>query len=135
MTLESGEMAGAMPAFTLKNEATRWRWHFITISEVIFWFINTELKQIYSNKFICTPRKFRRVFFDFCYYFLGQHCSQTETCVIGNDFLFFYNFPLPSITTAPLPYFCSGVPTLQYSAAFKISFTVTDNADVSPYFQ
>jgi len=59
---------------------------------------------------IPAPRKFRKIFYNFCYYFWGQHCWWTETNIIGNDFFVIYKFPLPStIFLLPLPYRCSGV--------------------------
>ena len=40
------------------------------------------------------PRKFRMIFYNFCYYFWGQHCWWTKTNINGNDFFVFYKFPL-----------------------------------------
>jgi len=73
------------------------------------------------NKFITAiraPRRFRMVFYNFCYFFRGQHCCWTETSIIGNDFAF-YKFPLRStLLLHPLPYSCSGAPA-------NIHFTLT----------
>ena len=58
------------------------------------------------NKFIaaiCIPITFVIVFYNFCYYFWGQHCCCVKMRIIGNDFnaairapikfrMFFYNF-------------------------------------------
>ena len=55
-------------------------------------------------------RKFRMIFYNFCYYFWGQHRWWTETNIIGNDFFVFYKFPLPqTVLLLPLPYRCSSV--------------------------
>ena len=74
------------------------------------------------NKFIAAiraPRGFIMVFYNFCYYFWGQHCCWTKTSVIGNVFFAFYKFPLLStLLLYPLPYRCSGVPA-------NIYFTLT----------
>jgi len=35
------------------------------------------------------------IFYNFCYYFWGQHCWWTETNIIGNNFFVFHKFPLP----------------------------------------
>ena len=65
------------------------------------------------NKFIAAiraRRRFRMVFYTFCYYFRGQHCYWTETSIIDNDFAF-HKFPLRStLLLHPLPYHCPGVP-------------------------
>jgi len=39
-----------------------------------------------------TPKNFRIVFYNFCYYFWGQHCCWIETSIIGNDFFVFWIF-------------------------------------------
>jgi len=49
--------------------------------EVILWFINIELKQI---------------FYKFFYYFWGQHFWWTVASINGNNFFVFRKFPLPS---------------------------------------
>jgi len=36
------------------------------------------------------------IFYNFCYYFWGQHFWWTETNIIDNDFFVFYKFLLPS---------------------------------------
>jgi len=65
------------------------------------------------NKFIAAiraSRKFRMIFYNFCYYFWDQHCWWTEKNISGNDFFIFYKFPLLStVLLLPLPYRCSGV--------------------------
>jgi len=53
----------------------------------IFWFMTTELKQI---------------FYRFLYYFWGQHCCWTVASIIGYDFYVFHKFPLPSTFLLPL---------------------------------
>jgi len=51
------------------------------------------------------PRKFRMIFYNFCYYFWVQHCWWTETNIIGKGFFVFYKFPLPStVLLLSLPY-------------------------------
>ena len=66
------------------------------------------------NKFIAAiraPRKFRMVFYNFCYYFWGHNCCWTEISIIGNDFFALCWFPLRStLLLHPLLYRCSGVP-------------------------
>jgi len=37
---------------------------------------------------ICTGRKFRMFFYNFCFYFWGQHCYWTETSIIYSYFYF-----------------------------------------------
>ena len=85
---------------------------FRTLAQIFFW--ACALKPLrphlqhhcFSNIFIAAipaPRKFRMIFYNFCYYFWGQHCWWTETNIIGNDF--FYMFALPStVLLLPLPY-------------------------------
>jgi len=41
------------------------------------------------------------IFYNFCYYFWGQHCWWTETNIIGNDFCFFYVSIALNCFTAP----------------------------------
>ena len=65
------------------------------------------------NKFVAavrTPRKLRMIFYNFCYYFWGQHCWWKETITVGNDFLFFISSHCPHLFTTHLPYRGSGVP-------------------------
>ena len=60
---------------------------------------------------ICEPRKFKRIFCNFCFYFLGQACGNTKTSIICNNFLFFksihfpklcYSLPWPAVAKASL---------------------------------
>ena len=61
--------------------------------------LETNLLQIFGH-----PRKFRMIFYKFCYYFWGQHCWWTETNIFGNDFFVLYIFPLPStVSLLPCP--------------------------------
>jgi len=56
------------------------------------------------NKFIAAiraPRKFRMIFYNFCYYFWDRHCWWTETNIIGNDFFIFYKFPFSQLFYFP----------------------------------
>ena len=52
-----------------------------------------------------TLRNFRRVFYNFCYYFWSSHCRWTETSSIDNDFLFFKLYIALNSSTAPLQTF------------------------------
>jgi len=49
--------------------------------------LTTYLLQLFAVR---TPRNFRRVFYNFCYYFWGQQFFWTETSIIGNFFLSFH---------------------------------------------
>jgi len=37
---------------------------------------------------ICEPRKFRRIFYNFCFLFWGQACGNTKTCIMVTIFCF-----------------------------------------------
>jgi len=72
------------------------------VSLEISWFIQIDFKQIYGS--FREPRKFRIVFYNFCY-FWGTLCYWTETSTIGSDF-FIISIALNTL----LPYRYSGVP-------------------------
>jgi len=92
---------GGIALLPFKREQRRRRCVFIRVSLVISWFIKIDLKQFIAA--IQAPRKFRIIFYNFCYYFWGQRCWWTETSITSNDFLFFM-FPLPSaLLLLPLP--------------------------------
>ena len=58
---------------------------FITASQGILWFIKISLIQIYCS---CSrTHKIQNGFYNFCYYFCGQHCCCRKS-IIGNDFYF-----------------------------------------------
>jgi len=52
-------------------------------------------------------RKFRMIFYNFCYYFWGQYRWWTETNIIGKDFFIFHKFPSPLFYC----FYCSPCPT------------------------
>ena len=86
---------GHLPLCPFKR-GQRWRrCLFITVSYVISWFIKIDLKQI--DTAVWARGKFRLSFYNFGYYFFGQHCWWTETNLFGNDFFVFFEFPLPSL--------------------------------------
>jgi len=90
---------GHLPLCPFKR-GQRWRrCLFITVSYVISWFIKIDLKQI--DTAVWARGKFRLSFYNFGYYFFGQHCWWTETNLFGNDFFVFLSFHCPRSFTAP----------------------------------
>ena len=75
---------------------------FVTVSQVNSWFVKIVLKQIIAA--IRPLRKFRMVFYNFCYYFSGKHWRWTEISILGNEFFGFHKFPLhPTLSLPPCP--------------------------------
>jgi len=107
---DDGGGLGSCPCPFKKGQRGRKRL-FKTTPQVISWFTKS-----IRNKFIAAisaPRKFRMVFYNFCYYFRGQPCLWTETNLVSNDFLFFNKFPLPSMFLLP------SCPTAAPSSVFR----------------
>jgi len=66
------------------------------------------------------------VFYNFCYYFLSQHCCLTETSALLKTFLFFYKFASQSPLLLP--------PTASPTAALAATcglFSSTYKCDIS----
>jgi len=62
------------------------------------------LKRSTWNQFIAAiraPTKFRMGFYNFYYYFWGQHCSWTDKSIIGNEVFYFYGFHCPPLFQCP----------------------------------
>jgi len=93
-TPESGSMTRILlPWFSKWGQRGR-RCLLITVSLDNFTVYQDRLWKVY-----CSTQKIQNVFFyNFCYYFWGQHCCWTETSI---TFFCFYKFPFPSTLSFP----------------------------------
>ena len=73
------------------------------------------------------------IFYNFCYYFWGQHRWWTETNIIGNAFLFFTNFHCPK------RFYCFPCPTAapaslnMHVASTNFAKTLVANLNMTSY--
>ena len=99
-TMDAGERGIATLAFQKQGNGANVL--FVTVSQVNSWFVKIVLKQIIAA--IRPLRKFRMVFYNFCYYFSGKHWRWTEISILGNEFFGFHKFPLhPTLSLPPCP--------------------------------
>jgi len=102
-------------AFLLCSFKSGQRCLFITVLQVISWFINIELKQIYCS--YSRHKTIQHGCLSFLLLFLRSTLLLNRNKNIGNDLLIFYNFPFPSTFLLPaLPYRCFGVPEKKHES-------------------